>query len=96
MHKAGGLYGKKMSLPELVNLSINQSFGRSMMTSITTCIALAIVCVVSIIFKLDSIFTFGVPLLFGMVSGVYSTMCIATQLWVSYKTRKAAPAPKKA
>lgn len=56
-----GLYGKKMSLPELVNLSINQSFGRSMMTSITTCIALAIVCVVSIIFKLDSIFTFAVP-----------------------------------
>ena len=50
----------------------------------------------SIIFKLDSIFTFAVPLLFGMVSGVYSTMCIATQLWVSYKTRKAAPAPKKA
>ena len=91
-----GLYGKKMSLPELVNLSINQSFGRSMMTSITTCIALAIVCVVSIIFKLDSIFTFAVPLLFGMVSGVYSTMCIATQLWVSYKTRKVAPAPKKA
>ena len=91
-----GLYGKKMSLPELVNLSINQSFGRSMMTSITTCIALAIVCVVSIIFKLDCIFTFAVPLLFGMVSGVYSTMCIATQLWVSYKTRKAAPAPKKA
>ena len=91
-----GLYGKKMSLPELVNLSINQSFGRSMMTSITTCIALAIVCVVSIIFKLDSIFTFAVPLLFGMVSGVYSTMCIATQLWVSYKTHKAAPAPKKA
>ena len=91
-----GLYGKKMSLPELVNLSINQSFGRSMMTSITTCIALAIVCVVSIIFKLDSIFTFAVPLLFGMVSGVYSTMCIATQLWVSYKTHKATPAPKKA
>ena len=26
----------------------------------------------------------------------YSTMCIATQLWVSYKIRKAAPAPKKA
>ena len=45
---------KKMSLPELVNLSINQSFGRSMMTSITTCIALAIVCVVSIIFKLTA------------------------------------------
>ena len=85
-----------MSLPELVNLSINLSFGRSMMTSIPTCIALAIVCVVSIIFKLDSILTFAVQLLFGMVRGVNRTMCIATQLWVSYKTRKVAPAPKKA
>ena len=48
---------------------------------------------------LTSVYQFGttvVQLLFGMVSGVYSTMCIATQLWVSYKTRKAAPAPKKA
>ena len=79
------LYGKKMALPELVNLSINQSFSRSLMTSITTCVALAVVCVVATIFKLDSIFTFALPLLFGMISGVYSTICIATQLWVGRK-----------
>ena len=91
-----GLYGKKMSLPELVNLSINQSFGRSMMTSITTCIALAIVCVVSIIFKLDSIFTFAVPLLFGMVSWCLQHHVYCNPAVVSYKTHKAAPAPKKA
>lgn len=91
-----GLYGKRKSLPELVNLSINQSFSRSMMTSITTCIALAIVCVVSVIFQLDSIFTFAVPLFFGMISGVYSTMCIATQLWVTVKQRQSAEKPKSA
>lgn len=87
------LFGKKMSLPELVNLSINQSFSRSLMTSITTCIALGIICVVSVVFNLDSIFTFALPLLFGMISGVYSTVCIATQLWVDHKSRK--PAAKK-
>ena len=92
------LYGKRMPLADLVNLSINQSFSRSLMTSITTCIALAIVCVVATVFQIESIFTFAMPLMFGMISCVYSTMCIATQLWVSWKTRskKTARLPKKA
>ena len=86
------LYGKKqMSLAELVNLSINQSFARSLMTSITTCLALGVVCVISVIYRLDSIYSFAFPLLFGMVSGVYSTICIATPLWVDWKNKKKAP-----
>ena len=85
------LYGKKqMSLAELVNLSVNQSFARSLMTSITTCLALGVVCVVSVIYRLDSIYSFAFPLLFGMVSGVYSTICIATPLWVDWKNKKKA------
>ena len=94
------LYGKRMPLADLVNLSINQSFSRSIMTSVTTCVALGIVCVVAIVFQIESIFTFAMPLMFGMVSGVYSTMCIATQLWVDWKNRGKKPAaaslPKKA
>ena len=90
------LYGKRqMSRGELVNLSINQSFGRSLMTSITTCVALGVVCVVSIVFKLESIFTFALPLLFGMISGVYSTVCIASQLWLDWQQRKKQPARRK-
>ena len=81
---------KQMGLAELVNLSINQSFSRSLMTSITTCLALGVVCVVSVIYRLDSIYTFAFPLLFGMVSGVYSTICIATPLWVDWKSKKKA------
>ena len=89
------LYSKKqLSLPELVNLSINQSFSRSLMTTITTCCALGVVCVVSIIYRLDSIYTFAFPLLFGMISGVYSTICIATPLWVDWKQRKKAATKK--
>ena len=85
------LYSKKqMGLAELINLSVNQSFSRSLMTSITTCLALGVVCVVSVIYRLDSIYTFAFPLLFGMVSGVYSTICIATPLWVDWKSKKKA------
>ena len=85
------LYSKKqLSLAELVNLSINQSFARSLMTSITTCLALGVVCIISVIYRLDSIYSFAFPLLFGMVSGVYSTICIATPLWVDWKTKKKA------
>ena len=85
------LYNKKqLSLAELVNLSINQSFARSLMTSITTCLALGVVCIISVIYRLDSIYSFAFPLLFGMVSGVYSTICIATPLWVDWKTKKKA------
>ena len=89
------LYSKKqLSLPELVNLSINQSFSRSLMTTITTCCALGVVCTVSIVYRLDSIYTFAFPLLFGMISGVYSTICIATPLWVDWKQRKKAAGKK--
>lgn len=88
------LYGKKLALPALVDLSINQSFARTLMTTVTTCAALVVVCVVSQVYRLNSIFTFALPLLFGMISGVYSTICIATQLWVSWRLHKHAPRKK--
>ena len=58
------------------------------MTTVTTCLALVVVCVVAAVYRLNSIFTFALPLLFGMVSGVYSTICIATQLWVGWRLRR--------
>ena len=71
-------------------MSISSAITIGMMTSITTCLALGVVCVVSVIYRLDSIYSFAFPLLFGMVSGVYSTICIATPLWVDWKNKKKA------
>ncbi len=95
------LYNKRMPFDELVNLSINQSLRRSINTSISTIIALACVCIFSLVYGLDSIFTFAFPLTIGMFSGVYSTVTIAGPLWVSWenwragKKKKAAPAKEK-
>lgn len=89
------LYGNSMDFATLVNTSINQSLVRSVKTTISTLLALGTVCVVSVIFGLDSIFTFAFPLIVGMISGVYSTVCIAGPLWVEWETRKARPGKSK-
>lgn len=89
------LYGKKMAFTELVNQSINQSLRRSLNTTITTCMALATVCVVSVLFGLDSIYTFAMPLLVGMISGVYTSLCITTSLWAEWEEYKARHPKKK-
>ena len=91
------LYGNSMDFATLVNNSINQSLRRSINTTISTLLALGTVCVVSVVFGLDSIFTFAFPLIIGMISGVYSTICIAGPLWVEWELhKKAKPRKKKA
>ncbi len=96
------LYGKRMSFPELVNISINQSLKRSVNTTVSTLLALGSVCIFSLVYGLDTIFTFAFPLMIGMLSGVYSTVCIAGPLWVAWENRgkpsandKKSPAPAK-
>lgn len=81
------LYPSK-KLDELVNMSINQSLVRSINTTVSTVIALGVVCVVASIYGLTSIITFAFPLTLGMISGVYSTIFIAGPLWVAYEQRK--------
>lgn len=83
------LYGNTLPFEELVNKSINQSLRRSINTTISTVLALGSVCVFSVIFGLTDIFTFAFPLIIGMVSGVYSTVCIAGPLWVEWENHKA-------
>lgn len=84
------LYGSKLSVSELVNKSLNQSLARSMATSFTTITAMTVVSIVAVIFRVDSILSFSFPLIIGMISGVYSSICIAGPLWVWWEERKLA------
>ena len=82
------LLGKKASFEELVNHSVNQSVRRTLVTTITTVMALAVMCVVAKLYGLDSIFTFAFPLMMGMISGVYTSLCVSTSAWVMWSKRK--------
>lgn len=83
------LIGNKMELDELVNLSITQTVGRSINTTVTTVLAMAVVCIVCMIYGVSSIISFAFPLIIGMIAGVYSSNCIAPTLWVAWQDHKA-------
>lgn len=83
------IYGADMPVEQLMNLSLNQSFTRSLMTSITTVCAMVVVSVVAARYNVTSILSFSVPMIVGMVSGCYSSLCIATMLWVGWQKKTA-------
>ena len=84
------IYGSAMPIEQLMNLSLNQSFTRSLMTSITTVCAMVVVSAVAMLYNVTSILSFSFPMIIGMVSGCYSSLCIATMLWVIWQKKKTA------
>lgn len=79
---------KKLSLKELTNMSINQSLTRSLNTSVTTVLAMLTVTIVCMLFGVNSIISFSFPVMIGMISGTYSSICIAGPLWVRLEEKK--------
>lgn len=68
---------RKDDLKDVVNLSINQSLSRSIFTSFTTFVMVAVLFVMGV----TSIREFALPLMVGIVCGAYSSVCIAGTLW---------------
>ena len=82
------LLGGRASVEELVNKSVTETLGRSIHTTVTTIMAMAVVCVVCFIFGITSIMSFALPIIVGMIAGVYSSNCIAPTLWVVWRKHK--------
>jgi len=82
------LTGGKMPLPDLVDLSINQSLTRSINTSLCTFGAVTVAFIFAVVYDIESIQQFALPMMIGLISGSYSTIFLAGPLWVMWKTRK--------
>jgi len=82
------LMGTRAPLADLVNTSINQSFRRSLNTSITTVLAMVVVTIVAMMYNVTSIISFSFPMILGLISGAYSSICIAGPLWVKWRQHK--------
>ena len=85
-----GRMGAKANINEVVNTSLNQSFRRTLNTSITTCIVVVVMVFVAVVQNLDSIISFAVPLLFGVISGFYSSTFLCAPLWAAWISRRQA------
>ena len=67
-----------VSLNEIVNTSIRETLNRSVNTTITTLIALVVLFVLGV----ESIKTFTLPIIIGVIAGFFSSVFIAGPLWV--------------
>ncbi|MFA4842277.1 MAG: protein translocase subunit SecD, partial [Candidatus Omnitrophota bacterium] len=75
---------KKMGLKELINLSVNQTLGRTILTSGVTLLT-----VIAILFYGGEVLSnFAFTLLVGFISGAYSTVYIASPLVLAWSKKK--------
>lgn len=80
----------KASLNELINVSCTQSLTRSIRTSITTIGTMLIVTIVVFVKGYDSLLSFSVPLMFGLISGTFSSLFVAPVTWSWWKGKQKA------
>ena len=77
------------ALPGIVNKSLNQTMTRSILTSLTTFMALLVIFIVAVIFGLTTVETFALPMMVGVVVGCYSSICIAAPLYTVWTVHRA-------
>ncbi len=85
-----GIMGAKANINDVVNLSLNQSFRRTMNTSVTTGIVVLTIVAIALVWNLESLISFAVPMLFGIISGFYSSVFLCSPLWAAWTNRRLA------
>lgn len=76
-------YKTKEELAAIVNRSISQTLSRSIFTSLTTFIMVAVLYILGV----SSIKEFALPLMVGIACGTYSSICLASAFWYLLRTR---------
>ena len=76
------LMKRNTDLSELINKCITQTLTRSIYTSLTTFIMVAVLFIMGV----SSIREFAAPLMVGIVCGGYSSVCVTGALWYVMKT----------
>lgn len=81
----------KEELKKAVNDSLNQTIGRSIITTITTLMPV----ISLIVLGSHEIINFNIALLIGLIAGVYSSIFIASQIWFMIEKRSSGKVVKK-
>jgi preprotein translocase SecF subunit len=74
---------KRKAIPDLINLSINETLSRTLMTSGTTLVALLAL----YFFGGEAIATYSLPIIVGVIIGTYSSIFIAGPLLMNFNLR---------
>ena len=69
---------RKRDLSDIANDSIRATLTRSLNTTLTTLFTIGMI----YLFGVESIRSFALPLIIGIVAGLYSSVCLAGNIWV--------------
>lgn len=72
-----GKAGSRAEISEVVDESITQTLSRSINTSVTTLIMVLVLAIMGV----DAVRQFAIPLIAGIISGCYSSVCLAGTIW---------------
>jgi len=75
---------RKATLSELINISVNQTLSRTLLTTLTV----LIIVIVLFIYGGEVLNDFAFCLIVGFISGVYSTVYIASPLIIAFQRKK--------
>ncbi len=84
------LMGRSTDIGTIFNVSCTKTIKRTILTSVTTFAAILIVYIVATVFNIASVKGFALPMMIGVISGCYSSICIAGPLWVMWQNHKEA------
>lgn len=73
---------RKKDVVEIANVSVTQTMARSINTTLTTIITIA-----AVHYFVPSVRDFSFPIIIGIISGAYSSIFIASPIWVLFKNR---------
>ncbi len=79
---------KGLTLPELVDRSIHQVLSRSVTTSVCAFLAILVAYVFAVVYNIESIRSFALPMMIGILVGSYSSIFLATPFWAQWMSRK--------
>lgn len=82
------LMGRRTEVGTVFNVAASKTLKRTIMTSVTTLTAILVVYVLATVFNISSVKGFALPMIIGIVSGCYSSICIAGPLWVLWQNHK--------
>jgi len=79
---------RKESIETITNLSISQTLGRTINTSVAVFLSVALVYITAAINGIESVQSFALPMAIGVLSGCFTSVCIVGPLWVALKKRR--------
>ncbi len=85
------------SAKDIANTSIRESFTRTVYSTFTTLATITVLAIIAV----PTIQEFALPIIFGLIAGIYSSICVAPALWVTFisafgsKNKKKAVAKRK-